>query len=118
MRRSAAYLVLGIVAVATGVLAVLLVVRKPDLQIDETPISKILDAFQEPQEYGGLTISYPLDETLFPPGSVAPTFRWQDSRTGNSDIWLVTIEFEDGEESSSHLVRQQEWTPSDEQWRE
>ena len=118
MRRSAAYLVLGIVAVAIGVLVVLLAVRKPDLQIDETPISKILDAFQEPEEYGGLTISYPLDETLFPPESVAPTFRWQDSRSGNSDIWLVTIEFEDGEEGSSHLVRQQEWTPSDEQWRE
>ena len=31
-------------------------------------------------EQGGLTIVSPIEETLFPPGMAAPSFRWIDSR--------------------------------------
>jgi tetratricopeptide (TPR) repeat protein len=64
-----------------------------------------------------LAIDYPLDETLFPPESVPPTFRWEDGRS-NSDAWLVTIEFDDGGNNSSYPSQRPEWTPSAEQWEE
>ena len=57
-------------------------------------IDDILAGYQEDAEYGGLTIDYPLDETLFPPEIVPPTFRWEDGNAA-SDTWLVTIEFPD-----------------------
>jgi hypothetical protein len=37
-----------------------------------------------------LQISYPLEATLFPPESVAPTFVWED-KTGNADRWYVVV---------------------------
>jgi Flp pilus assembly protein TadD len=41
----------------------------------------------------GLTITYPLNGTIFPPELPSPTLRWADSRqTDNS--WLVHIDFE------------------------
>jgi len=42
-----------------------------------------------------LTIDYPLDESIFPPEFVPPTFLWHDG-AGASDTWLVTIEFAEG----------------------
>ena len=88
-RRSIAYLISAVAAVVLGALVVLHnVSRDPDLQIEE-----ILAAYQEDVPYGGLTIRYPLDGTLFPPEIVAPTFRWEDDN-GDSDTWLVTIKFQ------------------------
>ena len=116
MRRSAACLVLGIVAVAAGVLLVSpAALRGPGLPTDEGAIGMILSAYREQAQSGGLTIRYPLDETLFPPESVPPTFRWEDGN-GDSDTWLVTVGFEDGEEGSSDLTREMEWTPPDDRW--
>ena len=39
---------------------------------------------------GGLEITYPLDETLFPPEIVAPTFVWTDE-TESVARWGVAI---------------------------
>jgi len=50
----------------------------------------ILAAYQEAPNSGGLTIEYPLDETLFPPDIAPPTFRWKDDNA-DCDTWLVTI---------------------------
>ncbi len=66
-------------------------------------------------EYSGLTIRYPLDETLFPPEIIAPTFRWKDDSAG-SDTWLITIEFQDDKGRMDFLSHSPEWTPSDAQW--
>ncbi|MEN8148724.1 MAG: tetratricopeptide repeat protein [Planctomycetota bacterium] len=44
----------------------------------------------------GLTVDYPLDESIFPPDFVAPTFLWHDAADG-VDTWLVTIAFATGE---------------------
>ena len=44
----------------------------------------------------GLTIDYPTDESVFPPGFVPPTFLWHDEHT-ESDAWLVHMEFAAGE---------------------
>ena len=111
MRKPLVYAILGVVLAAAGVLVVWLIAfREPIVRIDE-----VLAIYEENREYGGLTIDYPLDQTLFPPEIPAPTFRWQDPGT-DSDTWLVTIRIEDGGERASYLTRDTRWTPTDEQW--
>ena len=109
--KSSALLALGIVVVAAGFSGALwMAFRAPALQID-----RILATYDENRQYGGLEIGYPLDETLFPPEIVAPTFLWEDSR-GDSDAWLVTIKFQDGGAWMSFPCTTTEWTPSEERW--
>jgi len=74
----------------------------------------ILARYQEDVEYGRLAIGYPLDETLFPPEIVAPTFRWNDN--SGSDMWLVSISFRDNEGGMNVLANESGWTPEPEQW--
>ncbi len=111
MRKPVAYAILGIALVASGALVTWFVAfREPALRIDE-----VLAAFEEDREFGGLTIDYPLDQTLFPPEIPAPSVRWQDAGT-DSDTWLVTIRFQDGAERISFFTHDTRWTPADDQW--
>ena len=111
MRKPSVYLVLGVgSATVCVVLAWLTVFREPGPLVDD-----ILSAYQEDGQYTELTIDYPLDETLFPPDIVPPSFRWQDS-TGVADTWLGLIEFTGGEGAIRFLRTTMEWTPSDGQW--
>ena len=111
MRKPLVYAISGVALVAAGVLvAWFTAFREPTVQIDQ-----VLAAYEENKEYGGLTIDYPLDQTLFPPEIPAPTFRWQDGGT-DSDTWLVTIRFQDGGDRTSFLTRDTRWTPTDDQW--
>ena len=109
--RALAFLVSGIVAVGAAVLGALWITSgEPPVDIDG-----ILAAYQDDGEYGGLSFHYPHDETLFPPEIVAPTFRWEDPH-GESDTWVVTISFREGEGRMSFPCSTVQWTPSDEQW--
>ena len=76
---------------------------------------KILAAYEQGRRYGRLTVLYPLDETLFPPEIVPPTFRWRDGRD-DTDEWLVTLDFQDGRGRINARADRTEWTPSDDQW--
>ena len=111
MRRSVLRLVtgVGVVAVAT-VAVVLMVLRKPDLRAED-----ILAGYRADGEYSGLTVSYPLDGTLFPPEIVPPTFHWKDDRS-ECDAWLVVIDFQDDGGRLSFLSRAPKWTPDAGQW--
>jgi hypothetical protein len=40
------------------------------------------------ESYGRIDITYPLDETLFPPDIAAPTFVWVDE-ADNAEQWKV-----------------------------
>jgi len=111
MRRLLAYASLGVVAVAAIVAAALFLASRNSAGLG----NRILAAYQEGTDYGGLTLNYPADGTLFPPEIVPPTFRWADSHD-DSDTWLVTIKFADGEQGLNSCVREMQWTPSDEQW--
>ena len=92
MRRSIMYLVIGTNMVAIAIMAVMLAAfGMPDVQPED-----ILAAYRDEAEYSGLTIRYPLNDTLFPPEIVPPTFRWEDSKS-ESDTWLITIKFQDDE---------------------
>ena len=110
MRRLLRYAVLGVAIVAVGILVTWFVAfREAPLRIDE-----VLAVYQEDGQYGGLTIDYPLEQTLFPPEIPAPRFRWQDGT--DSDTWLVTMRFQDAPGRTSFLASDTQWTPSDDQW--
>ncbi len=78
-------------------------------------VDEILTSYRTEGEYGGLTITYPLDETLFPPEIVPPTFKWEDGAEG-ADTWLVTIEFSDDEGRASFLTHEPAWAPTVAEW--
>ena len=110
MRKSFKYFIVGISATAIVVAIVLLTTS------DERRLraEDILARYQEDVEYGKLTISYPLDETLFPPEIAAPTFRWNDN--SGSGMWLVSISFQDDDGGMNVLTSEPRWTPEREQW--
>jgi Flp pilus assembly protein TadD len=64
-----------------------------------------------------LQITYPLEGTLFPPESVAPTFVWED-KTGNADRWDVVVRDDTGGEVLRASVDAPRWRPSEENWSE
>ncbi|MBL7219611.1 MAG: tetratricopeptide repeat protein [Phycisphaerae bacterium] len=110
MCKSVIYTLLGLAA-AVGVLVIVLIVRgRYDSQSD-----RILAAYEEGKDYGGLTILYPLDETLFPPEIAPPTFRWRDNQV-DSDEWLITFKFQDGDGPVNARIGETQWTPSSDQW--
>ena len=110
MRKSFKYFIMGISATAIVVAIVLLSTSH------ERPLraEDILALYQENAEYGRLSIGYPLDETLFPPEIAAPTFRWNDN--SGSNMWLVSISFQDKEGGMNVLASESRWTPEQEQW--
>ncbi len=74
---------------------------------------------------GQLEIAYPLDQTLFPPDIVAPTFVWSDATEG-VERWQVLIRFDATPEptppTTGALLRfpatEPRWRPSEEEWSE
>ena len=64
-----------------------------------------------------LRITYPLDETLFPPEIVAPTFVWEDA-TGGADRWWVVVRDDAGNELVREPVAAPRWRPSEERWKQ
>ncbi len=111
MRRSVTFALLGMAVASAAIVAALVIAYRRSAD----PAARILSAFREDREYGSLTINYPLDNTLFPPEIVAPTFRWQDG-SREADTWLVTIRFPDGKQPVNSLCRAMRWRPSRDQW--
>jgi len=110
MRKSFKYFIVGISATAIVVAIVLLTTpHERRLRAED-----ILARYQEDVEYGGLTINYPLDETLFPPEIAPPIFRWDDNSSSN--MWLISISFQGDEGRMNVLANESRWTPEREQW--
>ncbi|MEP0202188.1 MAG: tetratricopeptide repeat protein [Halioglobus sp.] len=64
---------------------------------------------------GNLEITYPLDETLFPPEIVSPTFIWKDETAG-VDRWNVLLQFENVENPLRFSTTERKWQPSEVDW--
>jgi Flp pilus assembly protein TadD len=64
---------------------------------------------------GSLEIKYPLDETLFPPEIVAPTFVWSDETRG-VEKWTVLLRFDDTDEVLRFPTTEPSWRPSEADW--
>jgi hypothetical protein len=80
-----------------------------------TPIENILAAYEERATYADLALEYPLDETLFPPEMVPPTFHWRDGTPGVRR-WLIRVILADGRPDMLFLVRRPQWTPRPQDW--
>jgi len=109
MRKQAVYLIMGISIVAV-VVVVLIALYLPGPRIEN-----ILALYKHDVQYNSLTIRYPLNETLFPPEIVPPTFHWEDADS-TSDTWLITIKFRDDDKRINFLVQETLWTPEPTQW--
>jgi tetratricopeptide (TPR) repeat protein len=66
---------------------------------------------------GQLEIHYPLDETLFPPEIVAPTFAWSDGTDG-VERWIVLVRFASGDEPLRFPTSEPRWQPAEKDWEE
>ena len=110
MRKSFKYLIVGIGTTAI-VVAIVLLTTSHEHRLGA---EDILASYQKDVEYGRLKIDYPPDETLFPPEIVPPTFRWNDN--SGSDMWLVSISFQDNEGGMNVPASESGWTPEPEQW--
>ena len=64
---------------------------------------------------GGIEIRYPLDQTLFPPEIVAPTFVWSD-KTEGVKTWTVLVRFDDKGEVLRFPTAEPRWRPSEADW--
>jgi tetratricopeptide (TPR) repeat protein len=66
---------------------------------------------------GDIEIKYPLDETLFPPEIVAPTFVWHDETDG-AGKWEVLIRFDGTDEVLRFSAAESRWRPAETDWAE
>ena len=81
---------------------------------EETP-DRTLSAYHADGQYGKLAIKYPLNETVFPPESVAPHSSGMMAAPG-ADSWVVTIAFGDGKGPLQGRGPFPQWTPDAEIW--
>ena len=111
MRKLFSHFVLTIIAVAAiAAVVTLLVFYKLQPRIED-----ILAGYNDKTQYSGLTISYPLDGTLFPPEIVPPTFCWKDNNS-QCNTWLITMKFQDDQGRLNFLTRIPSWTPQTKLW--
>ena len=111
MHKPGKYLVIGL-----GLLVVIIAVGIFVFCYRSTPEpNDLLAPYSENAEYDTLTIHYPLDETLFPPEIVPPAFKWVDSNS-KSNMWLLSIRFQDGDAAMNIVTREPKWTPQQQQW--
>ncbi len=108
--KSRLYLVVGIILFVIIAGIALITVHKSSVRAED-----ILTAYQDDGQYSGLSILYPLDETLFPPEIIAPTFRWKDENS-ESDTWLVTVRFRDNKPRLNFVTFKQQWRPKEKKW--
>jgi Flp pilus assembly protein TadD len=66
---------------------------------------------------GQLEIKYPLDESLFPPEIVAPTFVWNDATEG-VEGWKVLLRFDGEGDVLRFATTEPSWRPSEADWAE
>lgn len=62
-----------------------------------------------------MKINYPLDEAMFPPEIIAPTFLWEDT-TPSVDRWVLS--FQATSSVQSFLCKEPSWRPDQETWQE
>jgi dipeptidyl aminopeptidase/acylaminoacyl peptidase len=105
----------AIYIVVPAAIVVTLVFLDKILQSKTCRVEDILAVYQQLEDYGDIAIEYPLNEMLFPPEMVPPVFYWKDS-VPTSRVWLVRLEFADGDPFMHFLVRRQRWTPRPEEW--
>ena len=67
------------------------------------------------ESYGRIDMTYPLDETLFPPDIAAPTFVWVDE-ADNAERWKVQLRFDGTDQVLGFEVTEPRWRPAEAEW--
>ncbi len=111
--RRLVYLCGGIAAIVVAVAAA--VVWRACCRPRSLSVDAVLAGYDPANPPGGVNVRYPFDGAVFPPEIAPPTFRWEDSR-GESDAWVVRVQFADSDEAVVAESPGQEWTPSESQW--
>jgi len=75
----------------------------------------ILSGYRHGRAYPQLDITYPLNQTLFPPESLPPLIRWRPAQTG-ADTYVVSVTFPHTARRFDMLSRQPSCTPGMETW--
>jgi len=70
-------------------------------------------AVSQPGQRAALSVAYPFNQSVFPPESIPPTFRWDDST--RAGLWLVSVQTS-GSEPLRVLAREPQWKPTDAEW--
>ncbi len=66
-------------------------------------VRTVVQSAQQETGLASLTVDYPLDETIFPPDIVPPTFLWHEP-TDRAETWLVVVAWSDAAEQIRILV--------------
>ena len=77
---------------------------------------KIIHAWEQSGTPVNLVIEYPRNGTLFPPEITAPTVIWKES-IEKSTLWLILVEFCNGEKQIMEFTEETNWQPDPEQWK-
>ena len=97
-------------------LTLLLVVFISHLFYCQKSDNNIIAEWQKNQKLAGhLSITYPANNTVFPPEIVAPTFLWKDE-TEQAGKWLVSINLKEKDQSINVFTNQPQWRPDPVQW--
>jgi tetratricopeptide (TPR) repeat protein len=71
--------------------------------------------FQQKGINSELVISYPANNTIFPPDIASPTILWQDSDS-DMDEWLAIVESEGKIAYISDFIKESKWKPDSTSW--
>ena len=75
----------------------------------------ILSDYDQNRSYSGLSISYPYNESVFPPEIAAPTFVWEDTNSA-SKHWLAVVNFNNEQKPVYAFLKERKWTPEKDVW--
>jgi pentatricopeptide repeat protein len=103
-------------AVVAAVLPVTLAASLFVTGCDRDPTTAEVAAAAADSAGARLRITYPLDDTLFPPDSVAPTVVWKDETPG-ADRWYVVVRDDAGADVLTASVDARRWRPSEDEWK-
>jgi hypothetical protein len=81
----------------------------------ETPDDAVLNKYVQNKTYASLIITYPYDQTCFPPDMAPPTWCWTDE-TLAVDSWYLLFDFNDGRDRIIFRSDTTTWTPQVEAW--
>ena len=99
---------------SVGVILVLGLIYWFFLKDDDTK-SAYIDSLQKTGINGDITISYPLENSVFPADIASPTFIWEDSDS-DMDEWIVLIQTEDKNIFTSDFLNENKWKPDSTDW--
>ncbi|MBN2539554.1 MAG: PD40 domain-containing protein [Deltaproteobacteria bacterium] len=78
-------------------------------------IEAIISVIDDSRAYPRVSVTNPLDGTLFPIDIASPDIEWKDADSG-ALLWLVRVTFEGEEQTVNYLTRGTSWTPDRKTW--